>query len=92
MLSSPGCWAMFSEIMTREFSEIKYWQAHQFTVDAYALQHVGNKDDKRDLNSVHIHFAALFGIFEKGVSLQNAPELRKQFSLFYKGKDILDWL
>jgi hypothetical protein len=94
MLSSPGCWAMFGEIMAREFSgeKEKYWKAHQFTVDAYALQHIGRKKDKRALNSVNIHLASLYVIFEEGVSFESAPEVRKQFSQYYKGKNLLEWL
>jgi hypothetical protein len=92
MLSSPGCWAMFCEIMDREFSDIRYWRAHQFTVDAYAASHVGKKEDIRAVNSVNIHLAALYFIFEKGMSLEETPKLRSRFSQYYKGKDQLEWL
>ena len=92
MLASPGCWMMFTEVMEREFSDLRYWRGHQFTVDAYACQHVGRKEDKRALNSVNIHLAALYGIFEEGLSLSEVPKLRNQFSQFYKGKDMLEWL
>lgn len=92
MLASPGCWEMFTEIMAREFSDIRYWEGHQYTVDAYACQHIGIQEDKRAVNSVHIHLAALYGIFEEGISLHEAPVLRAQFSQYYKGKDLLQWL
>jgi hypothetical protein len=92
MLSSPGCWEMYTEAMEREYSDLRYWKAHQFTVDSYACQHVGKKEDKRAVNSVNIHLAALYGIFEKGLSLDQAPKLRSQFSQFYKGTDLLEWL
>lgn len=92
MLSSPGCWAMFCEIMNREFSDLRYWKGHQFTVDAYAVQHVGLKKDKRAVSSVHIHLAALYGIFEEGLTLNETPNLRAQFSQYYKGKNLLQWL
>ena len=89
MLASPGCWAMFTEIMEREFSDLRYWKGHQFTVDAYACQHVGLKEDKRAVNSVNIHLASLYGIFEEGVPISETPKLRSQFSQHYKGRDIL---
>ena len=92
MLASPGCWEMFNEIMEKEFSDRRYWKGHQFTVDAYACQHVGNKDDKRAVNSVNIHLAALYGIFEEGLILSEATKLRSQFSQYYKGKELLTWL
>ena len=44
------------------------------------------------MNSVNIHLAALYGIFEEGLSLAEAPKLRGQFSQYYKGKGILEWL
>lgn len=92
MLSSPGCWAMFCEIMAKEFSDKEYWRAHQFTVDAYALQHIGKKEDKRAVNSVNIHLASLYAIFGEGRSFEEAPQYRKQFSQYYKGKALLEWL
>ncbi len=92
MLASPGCWEMFTEIMGREFSDMRYAKGHQFTVDAYACQHIGKQEDKRALNSVNIHLAALYDIFEGGVELSEATKLRSQFSQFYKGKNLLKWL
>lgn len=55
MLSSPGCWAMFCDIMAKEFSDEQYWKAHQFTVDAYALQHVGKKEEKSAQSRVEFY-------------------------------------
>ena len=92
MLASPGCWMMFCEVMNREFSDLTSWSGHQYTVDAYAAQHVGKKEDKRALNSVNIHLAALFAIFEKGIPLEKTPQFRGKFSQHYKGKDLLEWL
>ncbi|MEM8970201.1 MAG: DUF5946 family protein, partial [Bacteroidota bacterium] len=76
MLASPGCWMMFTEIMEREYSDLRYWKGHQFTVDAYACQHVGKKEDKRAVNSVNIHLASLYGVFEQGLSISETPTLR----------------
>lgn len=92
MLASPGCWMMFTEIMEREYSDLRYWKGHQFTVDAYACQHVGKKEDKRAVNSVNIHLASLYGVFEQELSISEMPTLRSQFSQYYKGKGILEWL
>ncbi len=92
MLSAPGCWEMFNEVLAREYSDLRYWRGHQFTVDAYACQHVGKKEDSRALNSVNIHLASLHGVFEKGLSQAETPKLRERFSQFYKGKNLLDWL
>lgn len=92
MLSSPGCWEMFNEVLEREYSDLRYWKAHQFTVDAYACQHVGKKEDKRAVNSVNIHLASLYMMFEMNVNIHDAPTIRTKFSQFYKGKNLLEWL
>lgn len=83
---------MFNEVLEREYSDLYYWKGHQFTVDAYACQHVGRADDHRAVNSVHIHLASMYGFFEAGVHLSEMSMFRSQFSQFYKGKDILEWL
>lgn len=83
---------MFCEIMDREFSDLRCWNGHQFTVDAYASQHVGNREDPRALNSVNIHLASLHAYFEKGWADDDLPDLRSRFSQYYKGKGLLEWL
>jgi len=92
MLSSPGCWVMFCEIMEKEYSDFRYSRAHQFTVDAYSCQHIGEKEDNRAVNSVNIHLSSLYLLFEEGISISEAPKIRDQFSQFYKGKNLLEWL
>ncbi len=92
MLSSPGCWVMFTEVLAREYSDLTYWKGHQFTVDAYACQHVRKKEDRRALNSVNIHLVSLYCIFELGLGQEEAPKLRAKFSQFHKGKNSLEWL
>ena len=39
--ASPGCWAIFGEVLAREYSDQRYWPVHHLTVDAYAIQHPG---------------------------------------------------
>jgi len=41
MLSSPGCWAAYGELLAREYSDSAYRRLHRLSVDAYALQHPG---------------------------------------------------
>lgn len=60
MRTSPGCWALFSEVLGREFSNRKYWPAHQLTVNAYALQHAASNPA--------LHLLALCLRFEHGFS------------------------
>ena len=60
MLSSPGCWKAYGELLAREYENTQLFGAvHRLTVDAYALQHPGDLSDRRATQSVWIHYAAL---------------------------------
>jgi len=61
---SPECWAQFNVSMGLHFSELVYWPAHQWLVDAYTLQHSPG-DDRRAVQSAAIHLAALVLRIEK---------------------------
>ncbi|MFD2200874.1 DUF5946 family protein [Shivajiella indica] len=92
LLSSPGCWIMFCEVMDREYSDFTYAKAHHFTVDAYTSQHVGIKDDKRAINSINIHLASLYMIFERDLHVADAASFKMNFSQYFKGSELLKWL
>jgi hypothetical protein len=62
-----GCWSLFNEVLVKEYSQREYWQAHRLTVDAYCAQHASG-DDRRQIQSVAIHLAALYLNFEKHYS------------------------
>ena len=64
MLSSPGCWAQYGELLAREYqSPPLFASAHRYTVDAYALQHPGAPDDRRAWQSVRLHYLSLHLVF-----------------------------
>lgn len=70
MHTSPGCWAIFCELLGREFSDPSYWPAHMLTVNAYALQH-------RTCNPA-LHLLALYLRFERRFSdEQILPAMRR---------------
>ncbi len=63
MSPSAACWAMYGEVLAREYSELGYWKSHRLLVDAYCGHHsVG--DDRRARQSLWIHIAALILHFE----------------------------
>ena len=67
MLSSPGCWAAYGELLTREYeSPALFGAAHRMTVDAYALQHPGDPGDRRAVQSVWVHYVGLHLLLESG--------------------------
>ena len=64
MLSSPGCWALYGEVLAREYGDLRYMAAHRLTVDAYAVQHPGEPCSQA-IQSVAIHLISLHLIFER---------------------------
>ena len=92
MLSAPGCWEMYMEVLTKEYSDLMYWRAHQYTVDAFACQHVGLKDDRRAKNSVYIHLISLYALFELDQKSSTAPLLRTKAADFVKKETTLEYL
>ncbi|MDH5378660.1 MAG: DUF5946 family protein, partial [Gammaproteobacteria bacterium] len=73
MLSSPGCWATYGEILAKEYSSTEYFQIHRLGVDAYAVQHPG-KQDKQSIHSVGVHLIRLYLCLEQGVPAEKANE------------------
>ncbi len=80
--SSPGCWAKYGELLTREYQNMNYMKMHGLTVDAYALQHPG-KESLQTISSAHVHLASLYSYFENGASLNELSGV-KQYILRYK--------
>jgi len=69
--ASAECWALFEEVIGREFeSAVLFGQAHQLTVDAYAVQHAGGAHPDK---SVAIHLAGLHLALERGLRLTEVP-------------------
>ena len=73
ILSSPACWKLYGEVLAREYSDKAYWKVHRLTVDAYALQHPG-ENNRRAIQSVNVHLASLYLIFEKNTTYDNATQ------------------
>ncbi|GAB4247394.1 MAG: hypothetical protein Tsb0034_26600 [Ekhidna sp.] len=83
---------MFNEVLEKEYSDMKFAKGHQYTVDAYACQHIGRKEDKRAINSVNIHLASMYLLFVEKVNLADIPKFRQAFAQFYKESNTLEWL
>lgn len=65
ILSSPGCWQAYGELLAREYQDPRYTRIHRVTVDAYAVQHPG-VDTPQARNSVGIHLSRLLLLLERG--------------------------
>jgi Family of unknown function (DUF5946) len=75
--SSPACWALFGEILAREFNDPAYFRLHQVTVDTYAVQHPG-VPERRSIQSVGLHLMTLCLMLEDGVDPREGPQLHKR--------------
>jgi hypothetical protein len=73
MVASPGCWALFGEVVAREFSDFRYARVHLLTVNAYALQHPGSPSPQT-IHSIAIHLISLYLVFERRYELQRATK------------------
>ena len=69
--ASAECWSVFEEVLAAEFqNSVLFGQAHQLTVDAYAVQHAGgNHPDK----SVCVHLVGLHLVLERSVAPVDVP-------------------
>jgi len=77
MPSSPGCWAIFGELLAREFSDPAYFPLHQLTVDSYAASHPG-KPERRATQATGLHLMTLQLFVERGIDARAGPTLHKR--------------
>ena len=64
MLSTPGCWAAFGEVLNREYCDPALFAlSHRLSVDAFAIQHPGRIDDRRAVQSLWLHATSLWLVF-----------------------------
>ena len=71
MKSSPGCWAIYGEILAKEYSDRSFFDIHRLTVDAYAVQHPGGRD-RQSIQSVGVHLIRLYFFLECSLSPERA--------------------
>lgn len=71
MRSSPGCWAVYGEVLAREYSDQSYFAVHRLTVDAYSVQHSGSTD-RQSIQSVAVHLIRLCLFLQHGLTAKNA--------------------
>ncbi|SNS82108.1 hypothetical protein SAMN05421770_102451 [Granulicella rosea] len=88
MLSSPACWAVFGELLAREYSNPSLMRLHRLTVDAYAVQHPG-VDVPPARRSVGVHLSRLYLLLERGWPVERANDAMLVINRF---KDRCEWL
>jgi hypothetical protein len=77
--STAACWALYGEILAREFNNAPYYGVHQLTVDTYAVQHPG-VPERRSIQSVALHLMTLFLFLEQGSKLSDGPRLHQRMA------------
>lgn len=77
--ASPACWALFGEVLAREYEDAAYFRVHQLTVDAYAAQHPG-RPSRQSIRSVALHLATIALVVEQGADPAEGPRLHKRLA------------
>lgn len=86
--ASAGCWALFGEVMAREYGDYGYPEVHGLTVDAYMAQHPGTPS-RRSIQSVALHLIGLYLALERGYDARRVIAERQQL---LKRGDTFTWL
>ena len=76
--ASAACWALFGEVLAREFGDPGYFSIHQLTVDTYAVQHPG-QEERRTIQSAGLHLMTLCLVVERDFDPTKGPVMHKQF-------------
>jgi hypothetical protein len=69
--ASPGCWAVYGNVLEKEYGTYRYPDVHRLTVDAYAAQHPGTPS-RQSIQSVAVHLVSLFLVLERGLNARMA--------------------
>lgn len=72
MTSSPGCWAVYGDVLAREYGDPEYGKVHALTVDCYALQHPG-EPSHQSIGSVSTHLMRMCASLEREFALGAPP-------------------
>ncbi|NIP78930.1 MAG: hypothetical protein GWM90_06915, partial [Gemmatimonadetes bacterium] len=64
--ASLGCWAIYGDVLAREYGEWAFPPINRLTVNAYAAQHPG-EPSPRTTQAMASHLVALYLCLERGV-------------------------
>ena len=73
MISSPGCWEAFGQVLAAEYSDLALVPVHRLSVDCYAVQHPGD-GSRQAIQSVGLHLARLLLQLVHGLPGEDANE------------------
>jgi hypothetical protein len=88
MESSPGCWHVYGEVLSREYSDAAFGALHRLTVDSYAVQHPGHPS-AQTIQSVCLHLISLYLVLERRLVVAYATRVMGTAT---KAKERFRWL
>lgn len=83
-----GCWAIYGEVLAREYENAMYMRFHHFTVDAYSLQHPGTPSPQA-IQSVAVHLVSLYHQLELNSDIDTMRDAMRRIT---QRKGQLPWL
>ena len=90
--ASPACWAAYGKVLEREYADPAFFKNHRLTVDAYALQHPGDKSSQA-VQSVNVHLISTTLIFKYKAPAKRAYQAMSKISAASKqDKNLFAWL
>lgn len=75
LASAPGCWALYGDVLAKEYSRRAYFEVHGLSVDTYAVQHPG-EPSRQTIRSAAIHLLCLHAVVELGLPLASGDTVR----------------
>jgi len=76
--ASPECWLVYTEVLAAEYSNaVLFGQAHQLTVDTYAVQHAGGPHPDK---SVDVHLCGLHLVLQQGWKPVTVPPILQRIA------------
>jgi hypothetical protein len=88
MESSPGCWQLYGEVLSREYGDRAFAVWHRLTVDSYAVQHPG-RPSPQAIQSVCVHLISLSLIVERAADPDYATRVIAEAT---RSKERFAWL
>ena len=77
--ASGACWALYGEVLAREYEDPAYFRVHQLSVDTYAAQHPG-VPERRSIQSLALHLITLCRVLEDEADPADGPELHRRLA------------
>ncbi len=86
--ASAACWALYGEVLAREYGDPAFMAVHRLTVDAYAAQHPG-LPERRTIQSINLHLVALYLSLERRL---NPGFITRAIAALTRETTRLEWL